>query len=164
MNINPSLTAAQNILALVNDPELGQPVNPNDLGVAAPQPYNPQENGPVYGSGLNIDGENSNTQVIVYQRPTLDDVLDDGQSQRVIYQRQTLEQAVGSAPLHVTLPPNPSAAKTMSIVAAQLGLVESELYFPSAFVGEPVSFPINALVLSLLYLPSTLTITASYTS
>jgi hypothetical protein len=164
MNINPSLTAAQNIIALVNDPQLGQPVNPNDLGVAAPQAYTSQSNGPVYGKGVNIDGENSNTQVIVYQRPTLDDVLDDGQSQMVIYQRVTLEQAVGSASLNVVLPPTPSAAKAMKIIATQLGLVESELYFPAAFVGEPASFSISALVLSLLYLPSELTITATYSS
>lgn len=162
MIINPSLTALQNILALVTDPELGQPVNPDNLAAGTPAPFDPTQHGPVYGAGANVDGVNNNTQVIVYERPDLDDVLEDGQSQKISYQRQALQQAIGEQSTHLTLPANATPLKVMQAVATQLGLIASELYFPTPYIGQPSVFAVAAMTNSLVYLPSAITIAATY--
>lgn len=166
MNINPAQSALQNIVALTTDPALGQPTNPAYLAAGTPMPYDPNAtvstNGPVYGQGVNVDGENSNTYVIVFLRPGIEDAAEDGVSQKVMYQRKTLEQIVGGVSTNVVLPSGINAIMVLSTVALLLGLIATEVEFTSSFIGEPASINLTVLNPSLLYLPSTITLNLTY--
>lgn len=164
MNINPNLSAAENIIALVTDPALGLPVNPEYLAVGKPMPYDPSATvglNSVYGPGLNIDGLNSNTQVIVFERPSLEDVTDDGVSQKIMYQRKALADVVGNTP-HVTLQSNMSGTAMLESIASQLGLIADDLFFNSNPYLNPPTLEVGAAGTSLVYLLSLVTITVTY--
>lgn len=165
MNINPNLSAVENVIALVTNPALGLPVNPEYLACGAPVPYDPHATvgaNAVYGPGLNVDGNNSNTQVVVYERPSLEDVTEDGVSQRIMYQRKTLAQAVGATPLHVTLKGGTSATTMLQSLAAQMGLIAEEIFFNSNPYQNAPTLEIGASGSSLVYMLSLLTVTVAY--
>jgi hypothetical protein len=160
VNITPTLSALENILELVTNPALGEPTNPDLLACSAPVSYQPASLGVASGSGLNVDGINSNTQVIVFRRPDVDDVPEDGINQTIIYQRKSLSQ---------TLPANPTAAvhgpltrnELLQALATHFGLVAEELLLLTPLNGQPASVEIDA-VNSLLYLQGPVSITLTW--
>jgi hypothetical protein len=165
MHIDPTLSAAENVIELVTNPALGLPVNPEYLAVGKPMPYDPAATvaiSSVYGKGLNVDGLSSNTAVVVFERPSLEDVTDDGVSQLIIYRRVTLAQAISPKAPNVTMAQDLNASEIMAAIASQLGLISEELYFNSPSHGNPATIQIATLGTSLAYLMSLLTVNVTY--
>jgi hypothetical protein len=160
MHIDPALSAEENIFELVTNPRLGQPTIPELRGRTEPRPYDRSTLNEFTGPGLNVDGPASNTQVMVYLRPDVDDVWDDGINQTIIYQRKTLTE---------TLPANATLAlsgvvtsnELLSLAASHFDLIEEELVLLTPLNGQPASIQIDAPS-SLVYLPSPATIVLTW--
>ena len=161
MNIDPTLSTAENILQYVTNPALGQPVNPDQIAVTVPQPYDPASFGFFLGPGLNLDGEASNTQVIVWLRPPFEDVAQDGVNQVLIYERKPLSDMVGANPA-VQIDPQMPVTQMLRAIASALGVVADAIAFVTPPEGQPESIQIDACQ-SPLYLPGAVTVALNWT-
>ncbi|MBB5409415.1 hypothetical protein HDG34_003356 [Paraburkholderia sp. HC6.4b] len=161
MNINPTLSTIENILQYVTNPALGQPTNPDQVAVTEPQPYDPATLGFFLGTGLNLDGESSNTQIIVYLRPPLEDVAQDGVNQVLIYERQPLSDMAGVGET-VAVNSQMSVTEMLQAIAGALDVVDDAIAFVTPPEGQPASVQVDAYQ-SPLYLPGAVTITLNWT-
>jgi hypothetical protein len=161
MDIDPALSTLQNLLQYVTNPALGTPVNPAQLGVTAPLPYDPSSLGFFLGSGLNLDGEASNTQVIIYLRPPLEDVAEDGVNQVLIYEREALSD-VADTNATVVVNASMSTAALLQAIAAAIGVSGDAISFVNPPDGKPSSVEVDAIE-SPLYLPGAVTVTLNWT-
>jgi hypothetical protein len=160
MHIDPRLTAEENIFELVTNPALGQPTIPELRACTAAVPYNRATLNEFTGPGLNVDGVDSNTQVIVYLRPDVDDVSNDGINQTIIYQRKTLAETLPANPtvvLHGPLTSN----ELVDAIATSFGLVAEEILLLTPLNGEPATVQIDSIN-SLLYLQGPVTVTLNW--
>ncbi|WP_144106591.1 hypothetical protein [Paraburkholderia sp. BCC1886] len=163
MDINPALSATDNILALVTDPALGCPVSKDDLGVTTPWVYEPGAAGTVH--GRNVDGENSNTSVVVFLRPDVEDLTEDGVNQTIIYERQTLAALLGANPAAVSVPNNATDVEVLTAIASQLGLIASELIVQTPITNAQATVAVStSSTPSLVYLPSTVSVNLTWTT
>jgi hypothetical protein len=161
MNIDPTLNTMENILQYVTNPALGQPTNPDQIAVTEPQPYDPQTLGFFLGPGLNLDGERSNTQIIVYLRPPLEDVAEDGVNQVLIYERQPLSDMAGAG-VTVAVNSQMSVTEMLQAIAGALGVVDDAIAFVTPPDGQPGSVQVDARR-SPLYLPGAVAVTLNWT-
>lgn len=143
MNIDPTLSTTEDFLQYVTNPALGQPTSPDQVAVTVPQPYDPATLGFFLGMGLNLDGDDSNTQIIVYLRPTLEDVAQDGVNQVLIYERQMLSD-VASTGATVEVDSQMSSVQILQAIANALGVVADAIGFVTPLVGQPDSVQIDA--------------------
>ncbi|WP_233874793.1 hypothetical protein [Paraburkholderia adhaesiva] len=157
MTIDPSLGTMQNILQYVTNPAMGQPVNPNQLAVTAPQAYDPASLGFFLGPGVNLDGEASNTQIIVYLRPPLEDVSEDGVNQVLIYERLALSD-VAAAGAVAQIDSLISETELLQAIGEALGVVGDAISFVTAPAGQPDTVEVDAGQ-SPLYLPGPVDVT-----
>lgn len=157
MQINTSLSGAQNIIAQTTDSVFTAPTNPNDIGVGTPLPYPPPSGLPI--SGVNVDGSNSNTMVAVFVRPVLDDVSEDGASQNVLYERISI--ATVEHP-QVSMPSGLAEIEALDMIANGLGLVLDQIKFVMPYLPGQSDYAIMNVTNSLLYLSSQLTVTVNY--
>ncbi|WP_233875221.1 hypothetical protein [Paraburkholderia adhaesiva] len=161
MNIDPTLSTVENFLQYATNPALGQPTSPDQVAVTAPQPYDPATLGFFLGAGLNVDGEASNTQIIVYLRPSLEDVTQDGVNQVLIYERQVLSDVVSTGAT-VEVDSQMSAPQILQAIAGALGVVADAIGFVTPLDGQPDAVQIDADP-SPLYLPGAVTVPLNWT-
>ncbi|MGF6603679.1 hypothetical protein P3T23_008433 [Paraburkholderia sp. GAS448] len=161
MNIDPTLSTLENILQYVTNPALRQPTSPDQVAVTEPQPYDPATLGFFLGTGLNLDGENSNTQIIVYLRPPLEDVAQDGVNQVLVYERQPLSDVVGTG-VAVAVNSQMPVAEMLQAIAHTLGVVDDAIAFVTPPEGQPASVQVDACQ-SPLYLPGAVTVVLNWT-
>jgi hypothetical protein len=160
MHIDPRLSAEENIFELVTNPALGQPTMPELRACTAPVPYDRSRLNDFTGPGLNVDDANSNTQVIVYLRPDVDDVSNDGINQTIIYQRKGFAEILPANPT-VAVHASFAANEVIGAIAEAFGLVADEILLLTPMYGQPATVDIDAYC-SLLYLPGTVTVTLSW--
>jgi hypothetical protein len=154
MHINPSLTGPQNIIAYTTNPAFTAPMDPNNVKCGTPLPF-PPPSGYREIPGVNVDGANSNTMIMVYVTDLVEDVNEDGCNQTIIYQRKALSEIVPANP-SVTVHANTKGVLLLEAIAMQLGLVATELQFGTSTVGTAQIAPIAN---SVLYLPGPITVT-----
>jgi hypothetical protein len=160
MNIDPTLDTIENLLVHVTNPALGQPTNPDQIGVTVPVPWDPASLGFFLGPGLNLDGDSSNTQVIVYLRPSIEDVAADGVNQVLIYERAALSVAANANAV-ADVSAQMSQADLLDVVALALGVVPDAITFVTPPDGQPDSIKVDA-VDSALYLPGAVSVTLNW--
>jgi hypothetical protein len=160
MQINPNLTGAQNIIALATDPIFTAPTDPNNIGVGTPFPFSPLAQSTK--NAVNVDGDNSNTYVMVYLRPVIEDVIDDGSVQKVIYERVTIESIIGESPT-VALPSGLSIPQVVAAALQTLGLVDAGIsLLLTGWTENAPTLNFEVPSSNLLYLPTTFSVAATY--